>query len=168
MKAQVNKREREELVTRFFAYLESFEPALAEGRGDIPKYKEEPRRFYFSFVKEMNEHIAAELEQNGTSAKADAMRLEFRRMLQFVQSVSSNGFTKSQTGNQVPRVRFESIAVGSALALRADPGLFQRAPDITPLLESDPFKDATKSDAANVKSKLLGRIRLVRESFGAR
>lgn len=166
--ALVDKREREELVTRFFAYLESFDPALFDGEGDIPNYKEEPRRFYFSFVKETNGRIAAEIEQNGASTTAGTMRDEFQRMLQFVQSVSPNGFTKSQTGNQVPRVRFESIAVGSALALRADPGLFQRAPDITPLLASSPFKDATKSDAANVKSRLLGRIRLVRDWLAER
>ncbi|MEM5582569.1 DUF262 domain-containing protein [Roseibium sp. AS2] len=162
----VDKREREELVTRFFAYLQSFDPALISadgGHGDILNYKEEPRRFYFSFVKETNERIAAEIEQHGTSVTADAMRDEFLKMLQFVELVSPNGFTKSQTGNQVPRVRFESIAVGSALALRVDPGLLQRAPNITPLLDSAPFKVATKSDAANVKSKLLGRIRLVRD-----
>ena len=164
----IDKREREELVTRFFAYLQSFDPALADGMGDIPSYKEEPRRFYFAFVKDTNERLAAELQMNGVSATADAMRAEFLQMLQFVSAVSPNGFTKSQTGNQVPRVRFESIAVGSALALRSDPGLLQRAPDITPLLESDPFKDATKSDAANVKSKLLGRIRLVRDWLAAR
>lgn len=161
--ALVDKREREELVTRFFAYLESFDPALAEGTGDIPSYKEQPRRFYFSFVRETNERLTVEINTDGASASRDAMRREFLQMLQFVAAVSPNGFTKSETGNQVPRVRFESIAVGSALALRADPGLLQRAPDITELLESNPFKDATKSDAANVKSKLLGRIRLVRD-----
>lgn len=166
--ALIDKREREELVTRFFAYLESFNPALADGAGDIPNYKEEPRRFYFAFVKDANERIAAELEVNDVSVTANAMRDEFQRMLRFVRVVSPNGFTKSQTGNQVPRVRFESIAVGSALALREDAGLFDRAPNITPLLESNPFKDATKSDAANVKSKLLGRIRLVKNWLAER
>ncbi|WP_298434710.1 DUF262 domain-containing protein [uncultured Jannaschia sp.] len=167
----VDKREREELVTRFFAYLESFDPTLVAsdgGNGDIPSYKEEPRRFYFSFVKEANDRISSEIEQDDTSPTADAMREEFLRTLQFVNAVSPNGFTKSQTGNQVPRVRFESIAVGSALALRADPDLLLRSPDITPLLESAPFKEATKSDAANVKSKLLGRIRLVRDWLAER
>ncbi|WP_394690118.1 DUF262 domain-containing protein [Hoeflea sp.] len=167
-KALIDQREREELVTRFFAYLESFDASLADGEGDIPGYKEEPRLFYFKFVQEMNELISAEIEQSGKSTTSDQMRTEFRRMLEFVQAVSPNGFTKTITGNQVPRVRFESIAVGSALALRADPGLLQRAPDITQLLESEPFKDATKSDAANVKSKLLGRIRLFRDWLAER
>lgn len=159
----IDKREREELVTRFFAYLNSFDPALADGEGDIPKYREEPRRFYFSFVKEMNDRIAEEFEQTGASQTVDAFAGEFERVLSFVEKVSPHGFTKSETGNQVPRVRFESIAVGSALALRADPALFDRVTDITPLLDSSEFAAATRSDAANVKSKLLGRIRLVRD-----
>lgn len=159
----VDKREREELVTRFFAYLNSFDPVLAGGDGDIPNYKEEPRRFYFSYVKETNEQAEAEIKDAGTSSTLDAMRVEFAKTLDFVERTSPHGFTKSETGSQVPRVRFEAIAVGSALALRADPTLFERAPDITPLLDSAAFATATKSDAANVKSRLLGRIKLVRD-----
>jgi len=158
----IDKREREELVTRFFAYLESFDPSEAEGDGDIPEYKEEPRRFYFTFVKRMNEQISNDMAQTGSSAILDTMRVEFLRVMSFVRMVSPHGFTKSETGNQVPRVRFESIAVGSALALRADQGIFGRVVDITPLLNSDDFSEATRSDAANVKSKLLKRMKLVR------
>lgn len=158
----IDKREREELVTRFFAYLNSFDPDLNNGDGDIPTYREEPRRFYFYFVKEMNDRVAAELEANGTSPTADGMRADFSSALAFIQAASPHGFTKSETGNQVPRVRFESIAVGSALALRTDPSVADRVHDLTPLLNSDLFSLATKSDAANVKSKLLNRIRLTR------
>jgi Protein of unknown function DUF262 len=157
----IDKREREELVTRFFAYLNSFVPTLADG--DIPDYKEEPRRFYFSFAKETNSRMASEFESGGASPTAVSMKAEFDLVLAFVKKISPNGFTKSQTGNQVPRVRFEAIAVGSALALRADPTISDRVSDITPLLDSTAFADATKSDAANVKSKLLGRIKLVRD-----
>ncbi|MBL4801878.1 MAG: DUF262 domain-containing protein [Emcibacter sp.] len=160
-KSLVDHREREELVTRFFAYLENYVPSANGVIHDMSSYKEEPRKFYFSFVQKTNLLATSEMAQNGTSTTIDDMRIEFMRMLAFVQAMSPNGFTKTRTGNQVPRVRFESIAVGSALALRADPTLLARTPDITPLLESDPFKLATKSDAANVKSKLLGRIRLV-------
>lgn len=166
----VDKREREELVTRFFAYLESFDPqatAADGGNGDIPDYREEPRRFYFMFVKTMNEHASNEIAQGGESGKLKALLAEFKRVLTFVEKISPHGFTKNATGHQVPRVRFESIAVGSALALRADPGLFNRAPDITPLLDTEEYKEATTSDAANVKSKLLRRIRMVRDWLGA-
>lgn len=156
--ALVDQREREELITRFFAYLNSFDPVGREGFGDIPDYKEEPRRFFFTYVKRMNEEIAAELEQMGASTTANAMRAEFAGVLAFVASASPNGFTKSDTGKQVPRVRFESIAVGAALALRADATVATRVEDITPLLESPEFIEATRSDAANVKSKLLNRL----------
>lgn len=161
--ASVQKREREELVTRYFAYLESFEVNLDDGKGGIPLYKESPRTFFFNFVREMNHLIKLEIEQNDASPTIDSLREEFFRVLSFVEKVSPFGFTKSESAKQVPRVRFEAIAVGSALALRADPTLFDRAKDITPLLESHEFKSATKSDAANVKSKLLRRIRLVRD-----
>ena len=159
----IDKREREELVTRFFAYVNSFDPSLAGGDGDIPTYKEEPRRFYFTYVKEANERIAEEIEKTGTSSTLKEMEDEFKNVLEFVDKVSPHGFTKSETGNQVPRVRFEAIAVGSALALRADPTITVRVSDITALLDSSDFATATKSDAANVKSKLLGRIKLVRD-----
>jgi hypothetical protein len=162
-KANIDKREREELVTRFFAYFEKFNPQLEDGRGDIPTYKESPRTFFFTFVKEMNESIKKEMDIGGESNIATKMRMEFHQMLSFVAKKSPNGFTKSKTGNQVPRVRFEAIAVGTALALREDPSLFDRVFDVTPLLESTPFSTVTKSDAANVKSKLLGRIRLVKD-----
>lgn len=158
----IDKREREELVTRFFAYLEGFNPALNDGNGDIPSYKEEPRRFYFNFVKDMNDRISAELDANGVSATINTMRAAFSSALNFIQRVSPHGFTKSETGNQVPRVRFESIAVGAALALKADETVADRIADITPLLISEQFLDATKSDAANVKSRLLNRITLTR------
>lgn len=166
-----DKREREELVTRFFAYLESFDPnaMAADGdHGDIPDYKEEPRRFYFMFVKAMNERASEEIAKLGESAKLEAMVAEFNRMLAFVRKVSPYGFTKSATGSQVPRVRFESIAVGSALALRNDPSLLDRAPSITPLLNMEEYKKATTSDAANVKSKLLKRIKMVKNWLGTR
>lgn len=160
--ALVDQREREELVTRFFAYVNSFDPHSNDGAGDVPTYKEEPRRFFFTFVKEMNERIAAEQAGDGQSATVGSMRAEFARTLSFIDKVSPNGFTKSETGKQVPRVRFESIAVGSALAIRIDPTIPERVSNIQPLLESESFSDATRSDAANVKSKLLNRIQMTR------
>ena len=110
----------------------------------------------------MNEKIKSEVVNQGDLSSLDRMRAEFFQMLKFVKAVSPNGFTKSVTGNQVPRVRFESIAVGASLALRADPSVANRVGDISQLLNSKEFAAATTSDAANVKSKLLRRITLVR------
>ena len=162
-KALVKLRVREELVTRFFAYLESFVPELNDGRGDIPNYKEQPKRFYFSFVDKTNQRCASEIERDGASETIQSMKAEFEQMLTFVRAVSPNGFTKSEKGTQVPRVRFDAIAVGSALALRENRRLLEIRPSIVPVLEMPQFATATKSDAANVKSKLLNRITLLRD-----
>lgn len=161
-KQLVDKREREELVTRFFAYLESYDPQGNDGEGNIPSYKEEPRSFYFKFVENMNSQTDLELSDKGTSETIERLKGEFFDTLKFVEKASVNGFTKSTTGKQVPRVRFESIAVGTALALREKPELKDNVPDMSALLETSAFLNATKSDAANVRSKLLGRIRLVK------
>ncbi|KAF0802209.1 hypothetical protein A6D6_04122 [Alcanivorax xiamenensis] len=158
-----NKREREELVTRFFAYLESFDQGEGLGAGDIPGYKDDPRRFYFNFTESMNKTIQEEIDTSGQSKIRENLSEEFLHVLDFVRQTSPFGFTKSASGKQVPRVRFESIAIGSALALRKDPTIFQRVPNISPLINSDDFLKVTKSDAANVKSKLLGRIILTRD-----
>ena len=159
----INKREREELITRFFAYLENYDQSMNEGKGDIPNYRDDPRRFYFQFIQDMNAKIGTEIEDKGKSLNLERMENEFLEMLAFVKQVSPYGFTKSPTGKQVPRVRFEAIAVGSALALRANKQLPKSLSDITPFLVSSAFVTATRSDAANVKRKLLTRIGLLKE-----
>lgn len=161
-KTLVKSREREELITRFFAYLERYHEDN-DGSIDMKGYKDQPRVFYFNFVDEMNHLMSAEEDQFGVSEKKQSLENEFKRMLAFVKAVSPNGFTKSKSGNQVPRVRFEAIAVGSALALRENSNLFEIKPDISVVLKSHEFEEATRSDAANVKSKLLNRIKLLKK-----
>jgi len=160
-KPLVEKREREELITRFFAYSNNFDLTLNHGNGDIVGYKEEPRRFYYKFVKEMNDKTQAEIDEFGNSLTLEGMKIEFRRTLHFVEKTSPFGFTKSKTGNQVPRVRFEAIAVGANLALRENEDIFERVADMSPLTNSPEFATSITSDAANVKSKLLRRVRMV-------
>tara|TARA_Y100000310_G_scaffold265563_1_gene276666 strand:- start:2397 stop:3512 length:1116 start_codon:yes stop_codon:yes gene_type:complete len=162
-KPLVKSREREELITRFFAYLERYREDGANESVDMEGYKDKPKIFYFNFVDEMNNLMQREIEEFGKSKKRESLESEFRKMLHFVKAVSPNGFTKSQSGNQVPRVRFEAIAVGTALALREKNKLIDINPDITPALRSVEFEEATKSDAANVKSKLLKRIKLLKD-----
>ena len=83
-------------------------------------------------------------------------------MLSFVAEAFPLGFRKSKTANTVPRVRFEAIAVGSALALRLRPDL-EVAPDVVAarMMEAG-FDKLVVSDGANVRSKLEGRIDLGR------
>ena len=104
----VNQREREELVTRFFAYTEMSE--TPDGR--FPGYRDRPKKFLYDYLKAANDR--AEKDINLVAQ----MRHEFEGMLNFVQRVFPHGFQKVGGGRAVPRVRFEAIAVGSALVLR--------------------------------------------------
>ena len=146
----VAQREREELVTRFFAYLNRND--TPEGR--FPGYRDRPKKFLYDYLKEAN----ADAERN--PAIVEAMREEFLLMLSFVKRTFELGFRKSARANTVPRVRFEAIAVGSALVLRCDPMLEVDAGTISERMGQVGFDQLVVSDGANVRSKLEGRIDL--------
>lgn len=143
-----NERIPEELVTRFFAYGDGLET-----------YRESPARFIFEYVKRKN----AEFEANPALSAEYSDR--FETMLTFVEAAFPNGFRKIENPNTTPRVRFEAISVGSFLALQARPSLSRHVPDVSSWIESEAFKQVTTSDAANVKSKLEGRINFVRNAL---
>ncbi|WP_244486917.1 DUF262 domain-containing protein [Aurantimonas sp. Leaf443] len=148
----VDQREREELVTRFFAYVDTNET----DQGRFPGYRDRPKRFLFEYVKWANEKADRE------PGLVPTMRTEFERMLSFVATSFPHGFQKPAGGRTVPRVRFEAIAVGSALALRENPDLSLDPGEIARRMELAGFDDLVVSDGANVRSKLEGRIDLVR------
>lgn len=151
-KKAVGQREREELVTRFFAYTNTND--TAEGR--FPNYRDRPSRFLFDYLRSANGRAEADANVVG------AMRAEFERMLSFVRASFPNGFQKPAGGQTVPRVRFEAIAVGSALALRDNPDLAADPQKVGRRMEEVGFDRVVVSDGANVRSKLEGRIDLVR------
>lgn len=144
----LNEREREELVTRFFAY----------GDG-LDGYKDKPAVFLFDYTKKMNERFVANPDL------IEDYRRRFVRMVQFISENTPWGFRKTKTSNTTPRVRFEALAIGSSLALAKRPELFVDGPNtkILDWLESPEFSTVTTSDGANVVSKLRGRIAFVRD-----
>lgn len=148
----VKQREREELVTRFFAYTDTND--TNEGR--FPGYRDRPKRFLFDYLKAAN----ARAEEDPTVV--ETMRAEFERMLSFVEASFPHGLRKPSGGQTIPRVRFEAIAVGSALALRQNPDLTVEAEEVGRQMEERGFDRIVVSDGANVRSKLEGRIDLVR------
>lgn len=148
----VNQREREELVTRFFAYLNRND--TPDGR--FPGYRDRPKKFLYDYLKDANR--AAEADDT----IVPAMREEFVRMLNLVSASFPLGFRKTKTANTVPRVRFEAIAVGSALALRQNPNLVAAPETVADRMTKADFDRIVVSDGANVRSKLEGRIDLGR------
>ena len=88
------------------------------------------------------------------------MKNELFNTLKFVEINFPNGFRKSENSKSIPRVRFEAIAVGANLALRVNPNLTINTVE---WVNSNEFKQWTTSDAANNKSKVIGRIEFVRD-----
>ncbi len=148
----VDQREREELVTRFFAYLNRWETP----QGRFPNYRDRPKKFLYDYLRSAND------EATENQAILIEMRAEFSRMLDVVSEVFPNGFRKSASANTVPRVRFEAIATGTALALRNNPDLTVTSAEVLSRMEKNEFHKVVVSDGANVRSKLEGRIGLVR------
>jgi hypothetical protein len=147
-----DQREREELVTRFFAYLEGWNTP----QGRFPNYRDRPKKYLYDYLKSANDAAAADPEL------IERVRAEFDRMLNLVPKLFPNGFRKNATANTIPRVRFEAIATGTALALRQDENLQVTSDQVVARMKAKGFDKIVVSDGANVRSKLEGRIGLVK------
>jgi hypothetical protein len=155
--ALVNAREREELVVRFFTFIERM--TIQDGLIDVLGWQDRPREYFWKFVKDAND------KANDDPHYAGRLRDEFLQMLNFIENALPYGFRKTDNGTQVPRVRFEALSVGAALAMRERPALGNPPYPNTDWAYGDEFTAATTSDAANVKSKLIGRVQFVRDSL---
>ena len=83
-------------------------------------------------------------------------------MFSFVHDNFEFGFAKSKNATTTPRVRFEAISVGVALALKERPDLHI---DNVDWLNSEEFKELTTSDASNNEGKLATRVEYVRDKL---
>ena len=137
---RADRYERFEFVLRFFAYLNEYE----------------------KFGHDVNEFLNDYLIRNLVTFDQEKFQLEFDRMVQFVQKTFPFGFAKTENAKSTPRVRFEALAVGVALALREKPDLSVTNID---WLNSDKFKEYTTSDASNNEGKLKLRVEYVRDQL---
>lgn len=147
----LKEREREELVTRFFAYSDG-----------LKGYKDRPAEFIFNYVNEMNG------QAKDDPALLKQYRDRFAEMLSFVKRAFPNGFRKSANGKTTPRARFEAIAIGSYLALSEHPALAKQQVDVSGWLDEKPFRDITGADGANAIARLKGRTEFVRDRLLSR
>jgi Protein of unknown function DUF262 len=134
--------EAQELVLRFFAYTDNYQ----------------------SFIHRVDDFLDDYISDKHTNGFDKInMELQFNGMLAFVNSNFPNGFKKAQSHNTTPRVRFEAISVGVALALRENQNLIPS--NVAIWLNSADFKEHTTSDAANSKVKVIGRIEFVKNKL---
>lgn len=143
-KRSVDRAEHYEFVLRFFAYANNY-----------MNFEKEVGLFLSDYLKDRN--------KNCDALPFEMDRQEFNAVLEFVKKHFPNGFRRSPTHTSVPRIRFEAIAVGVALALRIQPSLVPL--NVTRWLESNEFMKHTRSDASNSKPKVVNRIHFVRDNL---
>lgn len=143
--ARAKRKEYEELVLRFFAYSNN-----SEG-------------FSHSVNFFLNDYLdARNKEASRGNIDCDFYRKQFHEVMNFVDANFDNGFKKHPTNYSVPRIRFESIAVGSRLALNEQPDL---VPVDVSWVDGNRFSALTKSDASNSKTKLRARLNFAKNSL---
>jgi hypothetical protein len=140
------EREREELVTRFFAYGDGLEA-----------YKDRVSPFLFTYTKKMNDHF------KNNPADIESYRQRFMDMIDFVSRNFPSGFRKTLKGKATPRSRFEAIAIGSYLALQQRPEIANQSIKVEEWLNSKDFTKVTGADGANAIGRLRARIHFVRD-----
>lgn len=145
-KVSESRHDREELVLRFFAYLNNHANFKNRVSDFLDEYLEKTQ-------KEFNK---------ATSAK---MKKEFELVLNFVKDYFPHGFKRNPKDKLTPRVRFEAIAVGVSLALREKPELIPDKNSIKSWLNSSEFKHHTTTDASNSRPKLIARIHFVKDQL---
>ena len=137
---RIKRHERFEFVLRFFAYLNDYQ----------------------SFGHNVNEFLDSYLLAHLNDFDEAIFSADFSNMVSFVKSNFSYGFAKSKKAKSTPRVRFEAISVGVALALKKHPHL--KVSNVN-WLSSDEFKEYTTSDASNNEGRLKTRIEYVRDQL---
>lgn len=141
-KAAKNRKEPEEFVLRFFAFLndyKNFNPRITN-----------INNFLSNYLKKVNEDNNFEREK---------MQNEFTSMLDFVEKHFPTGFRQGKNLNKTTtRIKFESLSVGIALALRINNNII---PKSTVWINSDEFKKNTSADGSTSKVKVIKRIEYV-------
>lgn len=146
-KKDLDEREHEELVARFFSY-----------SGGLEGYKDRPSEFIFNYVKKMN------AEATNDPDLIARHRARFQETIDFIARVFPSGFRRNPKGKATPRARFEAIAIGSRLALDERPDIAkENIMDVTPWLAGDDFTEVTGSDGANAIARLRERTGFVRD-----
>ena len=133
--------EYEELILRFFAYIDSYK-----------EFKHDVAVFLNAYLEEMNEKDFDKKQY----------QKNFCSMVDFIRNNYCMGFRKEEKSKSTPRVRFEAISVGTYLAIKENPDLCN--PDLK-WLESEGFKIQTTSDSSNNPNRLEKRVEFVRDGL---
>mgnify|MGYP001766604822 CR=1 FL=1 len=135
--------ERQELVTRFFVYLQNY-----------LEFKHDVRKFLDKKMIEYNKILS--------TIEIERLRIEFYSTMAFIFDNYRTAFYKTERGTKLARVRFEAVAVGTALALRKNPKLRVKSAN---WLKSKEFNRHARTEASNSAPKLRARIEFIRDNL---
>lgn len=116
-----NRQEREELLLRYFAYLDLY-----------PNFKS-----YMGIARQLDEYMSEKNREFNEQQKNDLLKT-FEQMINFVDKNLVYGFSKNGS-NQVSRVYFEALSVGVTLALRENPDLINRKINLKRIVKNPEF-----------------------------
>ena len=118
-----NRQEREELLLRYFAFLEWY-----------PKFRDN-----MGIARQLDEYMDNKNKEFDKDEKMkNAMENDFKKMVMFVKKALPYGFSK-QGIHQVSRVYFEAISVGVTLALRKNPSINPEKCGLQNVVKSNEF-----------------------------
>ena len=135
------REEGEELVLRYFAYCDT----------------------YMQFKHDVGNFLNTYLKNNQNNFDKKRLKKQFVQMVTFASKHLPLGFKKTMTSKSVARVRFEALACGITLALRANPRIKPKPLSVEFWLNSPEFDVLVSSDASNSLPRLKGRIEFVRD-----
>lgn len=143
--AAINRREPQEFILRFFSFLNNYKSFKAN------KINE----FLDEYLKSVNEEDKA--------FNREQMQEEFISMIAFVDKYFPHGFRQGRDyAKTTTRIKFESLSVGVALALRTKNNI---VPKTTEWLDSKDFKKYTSGDGSSSRLKVIKRIEYVRDQL---
>jgi hypothetical protein len=140
-KKALKRKEPEELILRFFAYSDFY----LDFKGNV-------NDFLDNYVKDKNE--------NGFDIEKHQKR--FNDMLSAVKDFFPNGFIKFPDSQKTPRLRFEAIAVGTALAIEQKQNLIV---DDTSWIDSEAFESEVAGHSSNSPKRVKSRIDFVKNKL---
>jgi len=141
--SKAKRGEAMEFVLRFFAYREGY------------------LNFSHSVRDFLNEYL--EKNKNVEEQVRSVMVSEFDAVMIFVDKYFPTGFRKSTGSKTTPRVRFEALAVGTALALDEQSTLVPKG--IAEWIFGEEFMSLTTGDGANSRVRVKNRIEFVRNKL---
>ncbi len=142
--AAINRRDPEQFVLRFFAFLNKYEKFNAN---------------------QINEFLDEYLNSGNNDSDFDGkkMQTEFLSMVNFIEQYFPNGFRDERNLKKTTtRIKFESLSVGVALALRQKSDVIPKSTD---WIKSKEFKKITSADGSSSRVKVIKRIEYVRDKI---